>query len=158
MFTNNFKELMNSTVYTLIIELLNTKTEFSIIVSSKNWDKPLPDNLKNQEFFIIQIKEQTLEDSYYDESTNEIYISTEFNNIPNSITLFAEDVKGIMDISMQIPILTKPYNEEPKYVNIEKARSINKDPLVYFKDEELTAGVKHSIDCFVKYNPNLFGG
>lgn len=155
-YTNTFKEYMNNTCIDLVIDMLDNRTEFSLVVSSKNWDSPLPENLASIEYFIIQIKEQTMEESYYDRDTNEIYINTQFNNIPNSKTLYSEDIKGIMDITMQIPIMMKPYSQEPKYMNIEKVQSIHTNPLVNFTEEELSPEVKHSIDCFIKNNKNLF--
>jgi hypothetical protein len=65
---------------------------------------------------------------------------------------------GIFDITMQHPLLVKPFDEaQPeKKIALEKIKRINANILTAFKEEELTDGVQNSINAFVKNNPDLF--
>jgi hypothetical protein len=155
-YTQELKDIVNNSITDIIISMLNSKTVFSIIVSNKYWSKPLPSAVANQSYFFVQINDQTMEDSFYDMDTGEIILNTKFGEEDNSLVLYAENVKGIFDITMQIPLMLKPF-DDAKFVNIEKAKVINKNAFDNFSDEELTEGVKNSIDAFVKNNPDKFG-
>lgn len=157
-YSKEFKSSINNTIGNLLGDMLYNKTPFSVVVTSKGWENPLPEHLIKQEYFIIQIQEQTMDDSYFDEDMNCIIIQTEFNNQPNSIMLYPECVKGIMDISMQIPILMKPFAEDVLYKHIEVVKLKGIYPLKQFEEGELTPEVKHSLNCFVKNNPDMFKG
>jgi hypothetical protein len=146
------KEVIRNAIDELIIDLLETQTPFTLVVSSKNWDYALPDRLKNEQAFMIQIQEQSLIESDYDGEY--ITIRTQFDGIDNSLTLYPQDVHAIFDIDMKSPILIKPFYDEPTNVALEK--HITSNPLKNFKPEELTPGVKHSLDCFIKGNPEMF--
>lgn len=145
---NSFDELIEKS----ITEMVLNSIPFSLVISSRNWDRPLPDNLKKQEFFVVQIKEQTLDDSYYDQSLNKIVIVTEFNNQPNSVVVDPKSVQGILSIDMKNPIIMKPYREEPIVVG--NIGNINVNSL--FAEGELTSDIANSVDCFIKNNPSMF--
>jgi hypothetical protein len=146
------KKVIHNAIDELIIDLLETQTPFTLVVSSKNWDYELPDRLKNEQAFMIQIQEQSLIESNYDGKY--ITIRTQFDNIDNSLTLYPQDVHAILDIDMRTPILIKPFTEEP--INVAFEKHISSNPLKNFTPEELTSGVKHSLDCFIKSNPEMF--
>jgi hypothetical protein len=156
MYTSTTKEVINKSINNLVVDLLSSQTPFSMIISGRNWKSPLPKNLTAQPYFFIQIQEQTLEDSFYDVDSGDIIINTEFNNVPNQLILYPEDVRGIFDVTMQTPIINKPYEETPKLVNIERAINLQMNPLDKFSEDELTPAVCNSIDNFVKNNPTLF--
>jgi hypothetical protein len=156
MYTNTTKEVINKSINDLVVDLLSSQTPFSMIISGRNWEKPLPKNLMVQPYFFIQIQEQTLEDSFYDVDSGDIIINTEFNNVPNQLILYPEDVRGVFDVTMQMPIINKPYEEAPKFVNIQKAVKLQINPLANFSEDELTPEVRNSIDHLVKNNPTLF--
>jgi hypothetical protein len=156
MYTSTTKEVINKSINTLVIDLLSSQTPFSMIISGRNWESPLPKNLMVQPYFFIQIKEKTLEDSSYDVDSGNLIINTEFNSVPNQLILYPEDVRGIFDVTMQTPIINKPYEEAPKFINIEKAVKLQMNPLANFSVDELTPEVHNSIDHFVKNNPKLF--
>jgi hypothetical protein len=151
----SIRNLINTQITNLVVELLNAGTPFSILISNKNWDNPLPSNLTNQDYFYVQVNEQTLEDSYYDET--KVYIITKFGEQDNSITLYPEDVKAIFTLDRQQPYIFKPYNETPHMKHINLAKEIGTNPLDNFTKDELTEGVVHSVNCIVLNNPKLFG-
>lgn len=150
----NLVEVFHENIMNTIKVMLSEQTPFSIVISSRNWTNPLPERLKTQKYFTVQIQEQTLEDSYF--AAGEIVINTQFGNEDNSIIIYPQDVKGILSLDMQTPLILKPFDEEPYMRGFTKARELQSNPINNFSEEELTAPVKHSLDCFVKNNPNIF--
>jgi len=149
----SIKEVFNNAIEELLIEFLEHDIEFSIIISNKNWDFPIPDRLLAQDYFLIQIKEQSLIDSYYDGES--IIISTEFDNVPNSKTIYPEDIQGILGIDMKTVIIQKNYQDTPRSILIEKARELSNNPLLNFTEEELIQ-YKDNIEKMIKNNPEMF--
>ena len=152
-YPESLKEVFNNAIEELVIEYLEYKIPFSIVVSTRNWDKPLPSRLQKEEFMMIQIQEQTLEDSYFE--GDNIYIVTQFDGEDNFRILYAQDVQGILSVDMKNPILMKPFRDEIATPMLNSVRD-NRNPLMNFKEEELTPGVKRSLECFVKANPQMF--
>jgi hypothetical protein len=153
-YTKETIKIFNDNMMELICSMIINNEEFSIVVSSKNWSNPLPERLLQQDHFIIQIKDQTLEDSYID-SEGHIVINTKFDTEENSLLLYPEDVKGILDITMQNPIMIKPFEEKAKNLVADKLKS-NPSAIKKFTDEELEIYSK-SINVFAINNPNYFG-
>jgi hypothetical protein len=151
---DSLKETINNSIEKIVIELISSQVEFSLVVSSRNWNYPLPERLKKQDYFIIQLKEQSLFESEFDGEV--VIIRTQFDGEENSLVLYPEDVKAILMIDMQTAILVKPFNDTPKNVNLEKQVKLNSDVLGHFHDVEMTPGIQHSLDCFIKGNPNIF--
>jgi hypothetical protein len=152
MYPDSLKEVFNNCIEEMLIEYLENKIPFSMIVRTVNWNKPLPKRLVVEDMMMIQIKEQTLEDSYFDGKN--IYICTQFEGVDNFICLLPQDVQGILSVDMKNPILMKPFKDSPATPALDKVKTSN--PMLNFKQEELTEGVKRSLECFAKSNPNLF--
>lgn len=154
-YPESLKEAFNNAIEELVIEYLEYKIPFALVVSTRNWNEPLPSRLTTEEFIMIQIQEQTLEDSYFD--GDDVYIVTQFDGKDNFRKLYAQDVQGILSVDMKNPILMKPFKDELATPSINAVKDIS-NPLQHFKEEELTPGVKRSLECFVKSNPDMFKG
>jgi hypothetical protein len=153
-YTNETIKIFNDNMMELICSMIINNEEFSIVVSNKNWNNILPGRLLQQDHFVIQIKDQTMEDSYID-SEGHIIINTKFDTAENSLLLYPEDVKGILDITMQNPIMLKPFEEKAKNLVADKLKS-NPSAIKKFTDEELETYSK-SINVFAVNNPKYFG-
>ena len=67
---NIYKEIISDSIMSLCIDLITNKIDFSIIVNnSDDWDRPLPERLKND--FIMNIDSVTLDFPEWNELLNQ---------------------------------------------------------------------------------------
>lgn len=143
--TEEYKNIISSAIYRTVQELLGSQEEFSIIVQNhNNWNIDLPERLKTQSQFIMNIKEQTLEDSYVEDG--KIIINTEFDGQDYSKEFGYADIAGIIEINGKTPVMVKPFTELPEIPEPTKALN-NK------VDEK---GLQFSMESWKRNNPELF--
>ena len=144
--SKEFKESINNSITDIIRVCLTDKIDFSVIVSTKHWDKPLPESLSKEVFFHLDISRQTMEDSYFDLDKQLPVIVTKFGeHNENSILLYPTLVQSVVSIDKTRFILSKPFDDDiilqPKKLLIDDA---------VFEKDEVTDGVKQSMNAFLK--------
>jgi len=144
--TENYKNIISEMIYETAVSLLQSGEEFAIIVQNhNNWNIELPDRLKSQSQFIMNIKEQTIDDSYVEDG--KIIINTEFDDQEYSKEFELADIAGIICIDGKTPIMVKPFIEEPKLPI--PTRTLGNNEV----DEK---GLQKSMEMWKKHNPELF--
>jgi len=144
--TDITKDIINESNYNLIKNFILNNISFAMILDNhNNWDYEFPERLKSQKRFIIDIKEQALEDSYIE--NDKIIIVIEIDNITYSKELEYADIFAIKEkADSEIPISTRPFAMAPKPIKREGNSFI-------FPSEE---DIQSSMKMFKKYNPKLF--
>jgi len=140
------KDIINESNYNLIKNFILNNISFAMILDNhNNWNYEFPERLKSQKRFIIDIKEQALEDSYIE--NNKIVIVIEIDNATYSKELEYADVFAIKEkTESEIPISTRPFEMKPKPIKIEG------NSFIFPAEEDIQSSMK----MFKKYNPNLF--
>ena len=154
--TEEVKEVMRENAMALIAVLLDEEVPFNLVLWNKNnWDKPLPEDIMKK--FPLQIpldvKEQTLEDSYFEEGIG-VVINTFFHGKEYSKVLQEEEILGILDLAGHPLQLNnfKPEIEE----KVKKEIGTKKELLSSLVAEGITEeGANNSINMFLKNNPDL---
>jgi len=146
--TEDYKKILSNGIYKVISDYISTDTDCSIIVQNhNNWNIELPDRLKKEQQFILNIDKQTMEDSYIDEDSN-IVINTVFDNVEYSKVFEPADIAGL--VYKGNSIMVKPFIETPKIPTPKK-------PLNNGTTNEVDEnGVRKSMEMFKKHNPELF--
>ena len=139
------KSIISEGIYGIVCMYINNKIPFQLIVENhNNWEFPLPENVQKLKNYPLDIKEQTLEESYVEDGV--IFISTEFGDEKNYKTFGLCDIKGIA-IGGQ-PFLLKPFIELPGIPEPKETTAKFNEP----SEEDLRA----SMEVFKEFNPNLF--
>jgi len=154
MLSDNMMKNISENFYDMFVEFSAENQPFGVIVQNHNdWDKPLPDRLKNQPQFMMKIENDTLSDLEVKKDEEGIYIiiSTEFDNEIYSKTFGHEDIAGFFLIQNMKPFLIKPFMIKPKAVLRTDGKKFG------FKEDEICEDeLVDSMNSFKKYNPELF--
>lgn len=146
--TQIYKDIIEENIYQIVVDLIVNQEGFTILLENhNNWEFPLPENLQKADKFVMDVKNQTLEDSYVDDEGN-IIINTMFGEQENSKVLEMCDIAGIMNSDGKTPMFFKPFRTEPKKPEIVYTGKKFKEP----SEEDLQV----SMNAFKKYNPELF--
>jgi len=141
------KYIIASGYYDIVFASVQANVEISILMDNHNdWDKPLPEQLQKAEKFKLDIKGQTLEDSFIDENM-EIQLQTIFGDQDYFKTLHLEDISGIFYKDQLIA--GKPWVDKNEVKEIEEY-SIKTFGIP--SDED----IENSMKYFRKYNPKMF--
>jgi len=131
--------------YTLAVELLETHTPFTLILDNHNdWDNELPERLQKEQF-VIDIKAQTLEDSFIKDG--KIIVVMLVDDMEFIKQLEPCDISAVaLGVGLP-PIIQKPFRENPEF------------KLAPMKKQELpsVADMTKSMAAIRKHNPHLFG-
>jgi repressor of nif and glnA expression len=154
MLSDRMLDVISSSFYEIFYELCYENQPFGLIVQNhNNWDKELPDRLKNQQQFMIKIENDTLADLKVSEDEDGVYVTigTEFDGVFYSKDFTHEDIAGFFLIENMKPYLVKPFVLKPKAIIKKDGQKFGFDPDAV-KDEDLV----DSMNAFKKYNPELF--
>ena len=139
------KSIISEGIYGIVCMYINNKIPFQLVVENhNNWAFPLPENLQTEKQFLMNIKEQTLEESYVEDG--EIFISTEFGDEKNYKSFALCDVKGIAFNGQ--PMMMKPFRDLPGIPEPKETTAKFNEP----SEEDLRA----SMEVFKEFNPTLF--
>ena len=147
--TENYKNILSESLHSMVKLFIENQEPFILLIQNhNNWDKALPDSLKEHEKFILDFKEQTLEDSYVEDG--EIILNTVFGEDDYTKVLHPYDIAAIMTLDMKSPLFFKPFVENPpiELKEDKEGRRIYSEP----NEDEL----RTSMDAFKKNNPELF--
>ena len=137
---------MNTIISNALLELaahyVSTGTPFTITLDNhNNWDNTLPDRLKIQQRFVLNMENTDLTDSYVTDNGDVILVAG-IDDIVYTKTLNHTDVHCIGLLGKK-PLIVKQFIEEPILES--------KGYTVPTKD-----AIKQSISAFKKYNPEMF--
>jgi len=160
-------EVMREAALNIVEIMILEEQEFRIVIwNNDNWNEPLPERI--MEAFptqlVLDIKEQSLIDSYIDEKTGEIVLCTVFDGIDYAKVLELGEIIAVLSLDGQ-PLILNDFPQEKILSEIDEIRDIN-DQYMFPKSvqdmvEMISAdGIKesaaeHSINMFLKNNPEL---
>lgn len=135
---NSQKTIITTAIEELLFYYITEQIPFTLTVDNyNNWDKPLPARLELPQF-TLNIENTDLEESYV-HSNGDIVITAGIDDFIYQKVFTAVDIAAIGTIE-DGPVIRKPYKEYPQ-----------KDAS---KPSIATDGVMHSLECFVKNNPD----
>jgi hypothetical protein len=162
MLSKETRELMRENAYTLLEMLIMEKSPFRIVIwNADNWNRPLPHSIMDDfpTQLVLDIKEEALDDSFVDEFTGEVIISTMFEGIEHYKTVLYDEIIAILDLDGQPYLLNNFYPETDTDTMQFTAVSptVTKDAIV---DMVTSEGVPNeaaskSMETFIKNNPFL---
>jgi len=164
----NVKDALRESALEIAEILLLEDQEFRIVIwNNDNWNNPLPQRI--MEAFptqlVLDIKEQSLEDSYVDENTGEIVICTVFDGVEYMKILEIGELIAVLSLDGQ-PYILNDFPQEDNVIH-EIVKEIRDNTAYIFPTsfdemvEMLTSdgipeeGAKRSLEMFMKNNPQL---
>jgi hypothetical protein len=144
--TQEYKNIISDNIYNTVVDFVQSNIDCSIIVhNNNNWNKTLPERLESQSQFIMNITEQTMEDTYVEDG--KIIINTVFDEIEYSKVFEPADIGGLMGSDGKTPVMVKPFQEKPTLPI--PTKSLNNGEV----DEK---GLQKSMEMWKRNNPDLF--
>ncbi len=141
---DNYKEIVNENIYKMCADFLSCKIPFTILIDNhNNWNNSLPARLSSKKKFLLNIKDQALEDSYVE--NGKIIIITTMEDMEFMKELDHNDISAVAKDDKTAPFISKPFVTYPKI--------ISKGKLGYKLDEEQL--LKSTLN-FKKHNPKMF--
>jgi len=132
-FSDNLKDLMRENAYDLVSMFILEQIPFRIVMwNMDDWDNELPEYIMESSpiQIILDIKDNTLEESYLDEDTGEVFINTYFEDIPYSKLLNLDDIVAITDLDGH-PYLINSFKPDiilkaldPNHTNIKQTKDV----------------------------------
>jgi len=162
--TLEVRELMRENALDLVEIMIQEQQPFRIVIwNNDNWNQPLPDII--MESFPVQIvldiKQMALEESFVDENTGEVIITTMFEGIEYQKVLEGGEIIAILDLAGQPYVLNNFKQEETE----EEIKDDFLSAIIPTTKEEIIElaisdgcekeAVNRSFDMFMKYNPDL---
>lgn len=153
------KETMREKAYSLLEIMILEEFPFRLVLwNNNNWDKHLPEDIMMSfpSQLVLDIKEMALEDSFVDESTGDIVITTLFEGEEYSKVILYDEIVAILDLQGQ-PYILNNFEQEvvpDKVFKLKPKTKIDLLALVVAEGIPATAATK-SIDAFMKNNPTL---
>jgi len=153
------KEVLRESAMSLVEILLLEQEPFRLVIwNNNNWNAPLPDVI--QESFPVQlvldIKEQSLQESYIDPATGEIIICTVFEGEEYLKVLKLGEIIAILGLEGQ-PYILNDFVQEDKEDELMYIYPKNVDEMVNTVSSLgiPKEAVEKSMHCFMKNNPGL---
>jgi len=141
---DDYKEIVNEQVYKMCANFLECDIPFTILLDNhNNWDEKLPTRLVDKKQFLLNIKEQTLEDSYVKDG--KIVIITTIGDVEYIKELDYNDVSAVSKDDKTPPFINKQFITYPEIKLKEKSD---------FKLDD-TEILKSTLN-FKRFNPHLF--
>jgi len=141
------RKYLSNQILETVKELLNLHVPFSLAIDNwNNWDEKFPENLRDKDRFMINIKEQALEDSHVDKSGN-VFIVIDIQGLSYTKKLDISDIHAIsFDVELP-PFMLKMYKDKPPVIpEVKNEIEIDMD----------NKGIIRSMNSFKKYNEELF--
>lgn len=142
---NEYNETIEAALYQICLEFLMYKLPFTLLIDNhNNWSSPLPDRLRDKEQFLLNIKEQALEDSYIEDG--KIVIVTMIGDTEYTKKLDCCDIGAVSISEKTPPIIMKNFRTLPE-VEIKPGKQ---------RIEPTEEGIIRSTLVFKKHNPQFF--
>ena len=143
------RDAIDEMMLNLVRTFLEAGMPFRLILTPEDtWNKALPDSVleQSQDMMVLDIDGQSLEDSFYNEESVDIYIVTGFEREAYVRLIDAYDIMGVIDIHTQTPLMIKPYDSTRPDIDDE------------FLDEmiEMSDAMSQSYSKMKAMNPELF--
>jgi hypothetical protein len=133
-----------------------------VLWNNNNWDTNLPDKI--MEAFPVQIvldiKEMALQNSYTDEATGEIVLSTAFEGSEYQKILNYDEIIAVLDLNGQ-PYILNNFQQDQK-ITLEDVINDNFLPRtkndvieMVMSDGVPVEAAQRSINAFIKFNPDI---
>ena len=143
--TQEYKDIISDMIYNTVSEFINSQEDCTIIVhNNNNWNEALPERLEKAPQYVLNLTEQTMEDSYVEDG--KIFISTMFDNIEYFKEFELADIAGIVGPDGKTPVIVKPFIEQPSTPVPKKVGSNEPDE----------KGIHKSMEMFKRNNPEMF--
>jgi len=162
--TLDIREVMRDNAINLVEALLSDNQPFRLVLwNNNNWNAPLPDNI--MESFpiqlVIDIKQMALEESFVNDKTGDVIITTMFEGIEYQKVLDYDEILAVLDLDGQPYILN---NFKPE-LNLEDSVKEFFAPEIPTTKKEIVelavsdgcekVAIERSFDIFIKNNPEL---
>lgn len=145
--TDIMKDIINDNIYNMMSEFILNDIPFTFILDNhNNWNKHLPSRLVDQKQILLDIKEDSLKDSFIE--NGKITIVIDLDGELYSKELEAADIFAIQEsVKSKIPFIIRPF--EMKVTQVIKTKS---------KKHEISndVNIQHSINMFRLHNPEYF--
>ena len=144
--TQEYKDILSDMIYNTVSEFIQAQEDVTIIVhNNNNWNVALPERLEKAPQYVLNLTEQTMEDSYVEDG--KIVINTVFDDIEYSKVFEPADFGGVMGADGKTPIMVKPFQEEPLMPMPKHSLGNNTT------DEK---ALRKSMEMWKKNNPDMF--
>lgn len=144
--TQEFKDILSDMIYNTVLEFVQAQEDCTIIIhNNNNWNEELPERLMKEPQYILNINEQTMEDSYVEDG--KIIINTVFDEVEYSKIFEPADIGGLIGADGKTPIMVKPFIETPLLPI--PTKTLGNGQL----DEK---GMLKSMEMFKRNNPEMF--
>lgn len=138
-------DIISGAILDTLKKLISYDISFSFVLENhNNWSEEFPERLKNQKQIILNIKDQSLEDSYLDK--NDAIIVIEIDGVTYSKKVDESDIMAIMVNEKSPPFILRQFSIAPKTPVPKRRASL-------LTDKE---GLVHSMNNFKKFNPEMF--
>ena len=156
-FSSDFKLRYENSMVDVIDMLLTDQFPFGLVLAiNDNWSPALPDVEKKKNATLLIIKEDSLEDSYYDEDEGRIFLSVGFAGERYTTWLDPRHILAIMQADMKAPIMVKPFESDVVHIDEEKAKVVMSPDWLYKEVSGEGEAALLSAQAMVKNNPELF--
>ena len=133
-------DIINTALLALTKFYITAQIPFALTLDNhNNWDTVLPNRLKTENKFLLNMQNTDLKDSYID-TNGDIIITAGIDDIIYTKILEACDVHSIGLVG-KIPIIVKSFSELP-------AQAVS--------HSKIQTDTKHSMECMCRNNPKLF--
>jgi hypothetical protein len=163
MLTYEVKETMRENAKALVESMILDRVPFRLVLwNNDNWNMPLPDEIMTSfpTQIVLDIKEQSLDDSFVDENTGEIIISTVFLTKEFHKVVEYDEIIAVLDFTGQ-PYILNNFKMEEK-ITLEQVVQENFLPQTKTEVIEMVMSegipvesAQRSINAFIKNNPDI---
>jgi len=156
MTSKNIKKLMYTNSYILLTNMIIEQEPFRLVIwNNNNWSEKLPEDVMKQypKQLVIDIKDQTLEDTFIDEDGS-VVLSCSFSpDVIYTKTIFETDIIGIIDLNGQ-PMHLNNFKPDAEIEEVTASKELLLKELL--NDGAPKENVINSINAFAKNNPGMF--
>jgi len=140
------RDILSNYILDVVRNLIINKIPFALAIDNwNNWSDEFPATLKDKDRFMINIKEQALDDSYADKDIVDIVI--DIQGIEYQKRLDISDIHAVSFDTSLPPFIVKPYKDKPPAPIPKKTLSRN------IEDKK---GLEHSLKMWKLYNKEMF--
>jgi len=163
-------EVMREAALDIVEIMILEEQEFRIVIwNNDDWSEPLPERIMESfpTQLVLDIKEQSLIDSYIDEQTGEIVLCTAFDGMEYAKVLELGDIIAVLSLDGQ-PFILNDFPQDKTLDELDKLdefQDINDQYMFPKSVQEMVemisadgieeSAAEHSINMFLRNNPEL---
>ena len=158
--TLEIRELMRENAIDLVEIMIQEQYPFRLVMwNNNNWNQALPEKIMKSfpVQIVLDIKQMALEESFVDENTGEVVITTMFEGKEYQKVLEGSEIIAVLDLTGQPYILNNFKQEEIQEEYLSETWPTTKEEVVKLvtSDGCDKEAASKSFDIFMKYNPDL---